>query len=63
MSDQKQTYLHDIQSSKLHPSAFLWVVDLRSFDDDSVSGEVDTPSQGGSGHENLDMTISKEIFN
>ena len=39
------------------------LVYLGSLNDDCVSRKVDSPSQCGSGHKNLDMLISKQFFN
>lgn len=37
-------YLQDVQGTQLSPAAFLGAVNLRPFDDDRVSREVNTPS-------------------
>ncbi|KAF3851095.1 hypothetical protein F7725_012867 [Dissostichus mawsoni] len=57
-----QTYLQNVQGSELSPPSFLGAVHLSPFDDDGVSRQVDTPSQSSRGHQNLDVSVSKQIL-
>lgn len=56
------THLHDIESSELHPSAFLRVVDLSPLDDYGVGREVDPPGKGGRGDKHLYVPVSKQVL-
>ena len=38
-------HLEDVQSSQFGPTAFFRIVDLRTFDDDGMSWQIDTPCQ------------------
>ena len=62
LEECKSTDLHNVEGTELDPPALFWVVDLGSFDDYCVSREIDTPRQGRRGHENLDVTVSKQIL-
>eukprot|EP00755_Sulcionema_specki_P005500 Sspe_Gene.4862::Locus_1611_Transcript_1_1_Confidence_1.000_Length_6620::g.4862::m.4862 len=55
-------HLHGVQGAQLYPLALFGVVDLRPFDDDSVGRKVHPPRQGGGGHQDLKVLVSKELF-
>ena len=55
-------HLKDILGREFDPSTFLRVVNLSSFDDDYVSGQVDTPGESSGRNEDLNTTISEEIL-
>lgn len=46
-------YLQHVEHAEVLQPSFLWVVHLRSLDDDRVRRKVDAPRQSGSAHEHL----------
>lgn len=56
-------HLKNVLRAQLDPLSLLWAVDLRTFNDHCVSGQVNTPSERGSRAEDLKVTRSEQIFN
>lgn len=55
-------HLQYIQSTQLYPTSLACIIDLCSFNHYSVSWKVHTPGKCGSGHQHLNVPISKQIF-
>lgn len=59
---RSSNHLEQISEWEVHVSLELRVKELSPLDDDQSGGEIDSPGEGRSRHENLDLLFDEQVF-